>query len=78
MPLILNKETGKYEPITRVEDMTEISWAGVVSCGGNKKMLDKYYKKCGERKQKILDVMKKEGKTTVKEYMEVRNRLFFS
>jgi len=78
MTKILNKETGKYEPITRVEDMTETSWAGVVSCGGDKAKLEKYYKKSKERKQQILEVMNKEGKTTIKEYNEIRTRLFFS
>jgi len=78
MPLIKNKKTGKYEPITRVEDMTEASYAGVISCGGDKKRLEEYYKKCKEEKQQILGVMKKEGMTTVKEYNEIRIRLFFS
>lgn len=78
MPMLLNKKTGKYEPITRVEDMTETSWAGIFSCGGNEKKLREYHKKCDERKQQILDVMKKEGKTTIEEYDEIRKRLFFS
>jgi len=52
MTKILNKETGKYEPITRVEDMTETSWAGVVSCGGDKAKLEKYYKKSKEKNNK--------------------------
>ena len=58
--------------ITKIEDETEACWAGVVSCGGDKKKLNEYFDKCEKRKQKILDVMKEEGKTTVEEYNEIR------
>jgi hypothetical protein len=62
-----------------VEQLTETSWAGVVSCGGDKEKLRKYHKQCDEMKQKILDVMKKENlPMTIEKYNEVRKRLFFS
>lgn len=78
MTIYYNEKTKKYGPATSVEQLTETEWAGVVSCGGDKQRLAKYYRECDERKQQILDVMKKEGKTTVEEYNEIRTRLFFS
>lgn len=78
MNLYYDEKTKGYGPAKCLSQIKEQCWAGVVACGGNEEKLKTYHKKCEEMKQQILDVMKKEGKTTIKEYMEVRNRLFFS
>jgi hypothetical protein len=78
MTLYYDEKTKKYGPAMSLSQIKEQCWAGVVACGGDEEKLKVYHKKCEEMKQQILDVMKKEGKTTIKEYMEVRKRLFFS
>lgn len=76
MTEIYNKKTGKYETITRPEDMPAASWAEVVSCGGDKKRLDALWKKGNARKQRILQELKEKGKMTVEEYCKVQSRIF--
>lgn len=75
MTEILNKKTGKYEPIIRPEDIPASSWAETISCGGDKYKLEKLWKKSESKKKKILKQMKKEGKITVKDYYEIKERM---
>lgn len=77
MPLILNKETGEYEVITKPEDLPGpgLCWASVVSCGSDKKKLDKLYRNARIKKNRILKEMKRQGMTTIKEYNTVKEEL---
>lgn len=71
----LNKKTGKWEPITKPKDIPATSWAETMCCAGNEKELNRISKKGNAIKKKILEQMKKEGKTTVKEYYEIEERM---
>ena len=71
----LNKKTGKWKPITKPEDIPATSWAEKMCCAGNEKEINRISKKGNVIKKKILKQMKKEGKTTVKEYYEIKERM---
>ena len=70
-----NKKTGKFEPITKPEDLPAISWAETVACGGDKEKLDKLWKKGNAEKESVLKELKKRGKETVEEYYIVKKEM---
>jgi hypothetical protein len=67
MTEILNKK--------KPEDIPATSWAETMCCAGDKKELSRISKKGNAIKNKILKQMKKEGKTTVKDYYETKRKL---
>lgn len=75
MTKIYNKKTGKYEIITKPEDIPAVSWAEVMNCGGNEEKLLKIWIKGNEEKITILKELKQKEKMTVKEYYKVKERL---
>jgi len=66
MTKILNKETGKYETITKPEDLPAVSWAETVACGGDKESLDRLWEKGSTNKEIILKELKKEAEKQLK------------
>lgn len=75
MTMIRDKETEKYEPITRPEDIPAVSWAEVMACGGDKEKLDKLWKRGNAEKDVILKELKKRGRETVEGYYAVKKEM---
>ena len=75
MTMHLNKKTRRYEPITNPEDIPAVSWMEQMNCCSNQEQIDELWKKGRRHKKKILKQMKREGKTTVKEYYETKRKL---